>query len=194
MNSIRREWRESKVRPLQGNPPHDRLVDRVISSSPKRVCDDPFSATPFRKRHTTPKRSVRVFQACRNLSVRCGRANTKPQGGTVPPPAGRPRAQVVERARRITLSSSSAMSSDRLFLDRVGRHQSPSPLHRHTQITMHFSQPRSKADISTLLGRGHFYFALTAYTNLLTTPSRASLGLHSDPIPTLVSAPRSRVR
>src|SRR5262245_51897019 len=28
---------------------------------------------------------------------------------------------------------SSTMSSDRLFLDRVGRHQSPSPLHRHTQ-------------------------------------------------------------
>src|SRR5690348_1869493 len=29
--------------------------------------------------------------------------------------------------------SSSAMSSGRLFLDRVGRHQSPSPLHRRGQ-------------------------------------------------------------
>ena len=38
-----------------------------------------------------------------------------------------------ERAGRITSFSSSAMSSGRLFLDRVGRHQSPSPLHRHGQ-------------------------------------------------------------
>ena len=58
---------------------------------------------------------------------------TKPWGGTVPPPAGRPRAQVKERVGRTTLFSSSAMSSGRLFLDRVGRHQSPSPLHRHGQ-------------------------------------------------------------
>lgn len=54
------------------------------------------------------------------------------------------------------------MSSDRLFLDRVGRHQSPSPLHRHTQINMHFSEAWAKGDISTLPGRRHFYFALTA--------------------------------
>src|ERR1044072_2754252 len=61
------------------------------------------------------------------------KTKTKPWVGTVPPPAGRPRAQVKERAGRITLFSSSAMSSGRLFLDRVGRHQSPSPLHRHAQ-------------------------------------------------------------
>ena len=58
---------------------------------------------------------------------------TKPWGGTVPPPVGRPRAQVKERVGRTTSFSSSAMSSGRLFLDRVGRHQSPSPLHRHGQ-------------------------------------------------------------
>lgn len=58
-------------------------------------------------------------------------SKTKPWGGTVPPPAGRPRVQVKERVGRTTLLSSSAMSSGRLFLDRVGRHQSPSPLHRH---------------------------------------------------------------
>jgi hypothetical protein len=86
---------------------------------------------------------------------------TKPWGGTVPPPAGRPRAQVKERAGRITLSSSSAMSSGRLFLDRVGRHQSPSPLHRHEQINMHSSGDWAKRDVSTLPTRGHFYFALT---------------------------------
>jgi hypothetical protein len=56
-----------------------------------------------------------------------------PGYGIQPPPAGRPRAQVKERVGRTTLFSSSAMSSGRLFLDRVGRHQSPSPLHRRDQ-------------------------------------------------------------
>jgi hypothetical protein len=86
---------------------------------------------------------------------------TKPWGGTVPPPVGRPRAQVQERVGRTTLFSSSAMSSDRLFLDRVARQHCPSPLHRHTQINMHSPQASGKGDISTLLGWGHFYFALT---------------------------------
>ena len=58
---------------------------------------------------------------------------TKPWGGTEPPPDGRPRAQVKERAGRITPFSSSAMSSGRLFLDRVARQHCPSPLHRHGQ-------------------------------------------------------------
>jgi hypothetical protein len=53
------------------------------------------------------------------------------------------------------------MSSGRLFLDRVGRHQSPSPLHRQEQISMHFAGPRAKGDISTLPATRHFYFALT---------------------------------
>jgi hypothetical protein len=61
------------------------------------------------------------------------KTKTKPWGGTVPPPAGRPRAQVKERVGRTTLFSSSAMSSGRLFLDRVARQQCPSPLHRHGQ-------------------------------------------------------------
>jgi hypothetical protein len=95
------------------------------------------------------------------LSVRCGPNTTKPWGGTVPPPAGRPRAQVKERAGRITLFSSSAMSSGRLFLDQVARQQSPSPLYRQPQHNTHSSEPRAKGDISTLPGRGHFYFALT---------------------------------
>jgi hypothetical protein len=56
-----------------------------------------------------------------------------------------------------------ATSSDRLFLDRVGRHQSPSPLHRHSQTNMLFSQAPAKGDISTLPARGHFYFALTEH-------------------------------
>ncbi len=61
--------------------------------------------------------------------------------------------------------SSFAMSSGRLFLDRVARQQSPSPLHRHPQLNTHSSAPRAKGDISTLPGRRHFYFALTFPAN-----------------------------
>src|SRR5216684_9279405 len=43
-----RKWREGKVRPIPGNSPHDRLVSRVISLSPRRACDDPFHTTGFR--------------------------------------------------------------------------------------------------------------------------------------------------
>ncbi len=55
------------------------------------------------------------------------------------------------------------MSSDRLFLDRVARQHCPSPLHRCSQINMHSSQAQAKGDVSTLPGRGHFYFALTLW-------------------------------
>jgi hypothetical protein len=168
MNSIRREWREGKVRPIQGNSPHDRLVSRGIISSLKRTCDDSFSATPFPQlQGTILRRPVCVFKAWRNLSVRCGQTKTKPWGGTVPPPVGRPRAQVKERVGRTTPFSSSAMSSDRLFLDRVARQQSPSPLHRYRQINMLSRELQAKGDISTLPERRHFYFALTKHDMVL---------------------------
>ena len=52
----------------------------------------------------------------------------------LPPPVGRPRYRAIGRAgRNYTSCPSSAMSSGRLFLDRGGRHHSPSPLHRHPQ-------------------------------------------------------------
>src|SRR5450759_4594480 len=64
--------------------------------------------------------------------------------------------------RKNTPCPSSAMSSGRLFLDRVARQHCPSSLHRHTQINMHSAEAQGKGDISILPGRGHFYFALTA--------------------------------
>ena len=61
MYRIRRERREGKVRPVQGNSPHDRLVSRGILS-PRRICDDPFLATPFPQLQTTIlRRPVCVF-------------------------------------------------------------------------------------------------------------------------------------
>ena len=51
----------------------------------------------------------------------------------MPPPVGRPRCQAIARDGRSTPFPSSAMSSGPVFLDRGGRHQSPSPLRRHPQ-------------------------------------------------------------
>ena len=58
--------------------------------------------------------------------------------------------QAIGRAGRNTPCPSSAMSSGRLFLDRVARQHCPSPLHRHQQITMHSEQVQAKGDTSTL--------------------------------------------
>ena len=158
MIAISRKWRPGKVRPVQGNPPHDRLVSRVIFSS---LQESLRRSLECHSCLSTEAPQYAFSQAWRNLSVRCGQTQTKPWGGTVPPPAGRSRAQVKQRAGRITLFSSSAMSSGRLFLDRVARQQSPSPLHRQAQNNTCSSSDWAKGDVSTLPRRGHFYFALT---------------------------------
>jgi hypothetical protein len=169
MNSILGEWREGKVRPISGNAPHGRPVSRVISCPLWSICDDSCDTTRFPLIQRTRRSSRRAFfKASRNLSVRCGfKPKTNPEPG---PTASRRSAptQVEERVGRTTLFPSSAMSSGRLFLDRVGRHQSSSPLHRHTQISTHSSTRQVKGDISTLPARGHFYFALTRPRNRLT--------------------------
>jgi hypothetical protein len=160
---IERQWHPGKVRPLQGNPPHDRPVSREIISLQERLRRS-LKCHPCVHTEAPP---YAFFEAWRNLSVRCGQSKTKPRGGHRLPPAGRPRAQVKERAGRITLFSSSAMSSGRLFLDQVGRHQSLSPLHRRPQNNTHSPDAQTKGDISTLLGGRHFYFALTSAHNII---------------------------
>ena len=165
-NSLRDSWRKGKVRPIPGNAPHDRPVSRGIISS-KSTCDDSLRTTRFPQLQRTRRGPRRAFfEAWRNLSPRCG-FKTKPEPGSTASRRSAP-TQVEERVGRTTLLSSSAMSSGRLFLDRVARQHCPSPLHRHTHINMHFSSARLKGDISTLPGRGHFYFALTACSMRLT--------------------------
>ena len=163
MNPIRREWREGKVRPIPGNSPHDRLVSRGILS-PRRICDDPFSATPFPQLQTTiPGPPVCVFKAWRNLSGPMWLQNQNQTLGwdraasrwSAPSPGKRTRREDHAPSHR------PQMSSGRLFLDRVARQQSPSPLHRHPQINTQSRAAQAKGDISTLPGRRHFYFALT---------------------------------
>jgi hypothetical protein len=63
------------------------------------------------------------------------------------------------------------MSSGRLFLDRVGRHQSPSPLRRHPQNNTRSRAAQAKHDISTLPAIRHFYFAATKCIRPLTHES-----------------------
>jgi hypothetical protein len=89
------------------------------------------------------------------------RSKSSKAGAGIPPPVGRPRAQLKGRDGRSAPYPSSAMSSGRLFLDRVARQQSPSPLHRHRQNNTHSPQAQAKDDISTLPDKRHFYFALT---------------------------------
>ena len=56
--------------------------------------------------------------------------NLNPRVGCRLPLVG-PRASVKDATEGARLGSSSAMSSGRLFLDRVARQHCPSPLHRH---------------------------------------------------------------
>src|SRR5258708_35509110 len=105
MNSMKRKWREGKVRPIPGNVPHDRLVSRGYwIRSPRNVCDDPFRVTPFALLQRTLRPRCAFLRHGGIYLVRCGfQIKTKPWGGTLPPPVGRARAQVKERGGRAAL-------------------------------------------------------------------------------------------
>jgi hypothetical protein len=153
MTSIRSEWREGKVRPVPGNSPHDRPVSRGILSSLRRICDDPFPTTRFpRLQRTIPRRPVCVFEAWRNLSGPMWFQSQNQTPGRDRAASRRSAPSPASRTRREDHAPSHRpqMSSGRLFLDRVGRHQSPSPLHRHTHTNTRFSEGQVKGDISTL--------------------------------------------
>jgi hypothetical protein len=90
-----------------------------------------------------------------------GQNHSDPRVGRRLPLVG-PQASVEDATEGARLGSSSAMSSGRLFLDRVARQHCPSPLHRHAEHNTHPTDVSAKGDISTLPPRGHFYFALTS--------------------------------
>ena len=130
--------------PLPGNSPHDRPVSRVTFSSLKESLRRslPRHFTPVRSR-TTTEFSTR-FQGMaesiwsdgvqlqnQNQNQTLGRDHTASRWS-----APRPRKRT--RREEHALSHRPQMSSGQLFLDRVGRHQSPSPLRRHAQTTTHF--------------------------------------------------------
>jgi hypothetical protein len=153
-------WRKGKVRPILGNPPHEPAgKPGIFFHRWRRVCDDPFRATPSCR---IPETSDLRFAFLRHDGIyRSDRASllTNLAQGAASRWSGP--SQVKEHAGRLASRPSSAMSSARLFLDRVARQHCPSPLHRQAQTNMRFSHAKAKGDISTLPARGHFYFALT---------------------------------
>ena len=160
-----RRWREGKVRPIPGNPPHDRSVSRVISSSLKEGLRRSLPRHCFPQLQTILGAQYAFLRHVGIYLVRCG-FKIKIQNQTLgwgraasrwsaPSPGSRTRREDRAPTHR------PQMSSGRLFLERVGRHQSPSPLHRRSQINTHPEGNPAKGDISTLPARGHFYFALT---------------------------------
>ena len=154
------KWHEGKVRPKPGNPPHDRSVSRGFFSSLGGFATIPSTplfdgGSPHQQgldrafmRHPGIYRSDRAL-----LLQNLGRGAASRWSG--------PSQVTTERDGWSAPCPSSAMSSDRLFLDRVARQHCPSPLHRHAQIIMHFKTAPLKPERSTLLGIGTFYFALT---------------------------------
>jgi hypothetical protein len=125
-----RKWREVKRRPVQGNSPNDRMLRGPDCNRPKRVCTDSFPATPSPQPPDTHKLpGMRFLRHAESIGPMWSLTPLK-TGAGLPPPVGRPRGPAKGRDGRSAPCSSSAMSSDRLFLDRVARQQSPSPLHR----------------------------------------------------------------
>jgi hypothetical protein len=156
-----RRWREVKGRPLQGDSPNDRIPRGPDCNRHKRVCADTSAATPLPLpgiQKVSGMRFLRHGGIYRSDVV----TKTSNDWGRLPPPAGRPRSPAKGRDGRSAPCSSSAMSSGRLFLDRVARQHCPSPLHRHGQTNTHPLPTSAKQDISTLQRIGHFYFALTS--------------------------------
>jgi hypothetical protein len=116
--------------------------------------------------HTCEAPRWRFRKAWRNLSVRWRGQPLSLAGSHCLPPAVPGPSSRTRREDHVLLIV--RMSSGRLFLDRVARQQSPSPLHRHPQHSTHSSEPMAKHDISTLQRTRHFYFALTGVLHALT--------------------------
>ena len=106
-----------------------------------RVCAPASVHTGLPRRSYSDGHRDAFSEASRNLSIRCGPFAANPSR-TLPPANVQTRAR--ECAGRIALSPIVLMSSGRLFLDRVARQQSPSPLRRQPQ---HISVARSKETI-----------------------------------------------
>ena len=150
----RGKGREGERRPVPGNSPNGYC-------RPKKVCADPFATQP----PAGSQRPNRMRFLRHAESIAPSEPETLEVGDRLPLVG--PHNPVLKRDGRPAPDPSFAMSSDRLFLDRVARQQCPSPLHRRLQINTPPSGPPSKGDLSTLPTRGHFYFALTLLDCLL---------------------------
>ena len=98
-----------------------------------RVCAHASVHTGLPRRSYSDGHRDAFSEALRNLSIRCGALKHPNPSRTLPP--ANVQTRVREYAGRIALPPIVLMSSGRLFLDRVARQQSPSPLRRQAQHT-----------------------------------------------------------
>jgi hypothetical protein len=125
-----------------------------ILKRPKRVCVDHQSVNSVtragarrERAHYPSSRGSLILAFLRHGGIYRSDVVSKPRskpGAGVPPPVGRHPVPVQGRDGRRAPYPSSAMSSGLLFLDRVARQQSPSPLHRHPQINTHSPDAQAK--------------------------------------------------
>jgi len=157
-----------KGRPVQGNPPDDRILHGPGGHRLQRVCADFFPTCSLALAILRAPR-MRFFRHCGIYRPDLWFFPNQARTGA-PPPANHPHPGPRTRREDHVLLIV-PMSSGRLFLDRVARQQSPSLLHRPPQTNMLSRSARTKGDISTLQRRRHFYFALTARISPLTLAS-----------------------
>ena len=123
-----RAWRAGKVRPVQGNSPHDRLVGRGLSSLKERL-------RRSLSRHFVPAALISgrpkiAFLRHRGIYLSDVGFLSNPSldwSHCLPPAAPDPSQRTCREEHALLIVQ---MSSGRLFLDRVARQHCPSPLHR----------------------------------------------------------------
>jgi hypothetical protein len=148
MTSSREQWREGRRRPLQGNAPPGRAGKPGVLSF-RSVCDPAFSRH-FPASRTDTEGPRYAFLRHRGIYRSDVVWKDQPRNRTLPPPDNRSRSRVKERAGRITLFSSSAMSSGRLFLAGLVATRAPLRFAGTRRLTRIFH---------SLVKRGRFYFA-----------------------------------
>ena len=164
--SCQGERRESRMRPAPGSSPHGRLR-RGPDLPPLRESLRQCLPRRFAKTATHRMEALRLRFLRQAVSIRPMEAPCRSRNGSrrLPPGRCRPSLRMRREARILPMVG---MSFDRLFLDRVGRHQSPSLLHRHAQTNTHLPRSGPKDDISALRRTRHFCFALTTQFGPLT--------------------------
>ena len=162
------KWHEGQARPLQGNLPNDRLLRGPDFQSSQEGLRRGPQRHSYRAAVAHAAAPLRFQGMAESIAPMWSQTKTKTKTKTTQTwgrgAASRrsaPEPQYKGCDGRSASYPSSAMSSGRLFLDRVARQQSPSPLRRRPELNMHPAEPWGKGDISTLRKGGHFYFALT---------------------------------
>jgi hypothetical protein len=159
------KWREGQARPIRGNLPNDRLLrgpDFQSSQEGLRRGPQRHSCRAVVEHAAAPLRFQGMAESIAPMWSQTKTKTTQTWGRGAASRWSAPEPQYKGCDGRSASYPSSAMSSGRLFLDRVARQQSPSPLHRRPELNMHPAEPWGKGDISTLRKGGHFYFALTS--------------------------------